>query len=53
MCEYDVFNFDDAWFVDFIIDVVFTYDTSTVPLDLKPLPDFLKYVFDKSRICMD
>jgi len=39
----DVFDFDTC-FVDFMADV-FACDTSTVSLDLKPLPDSLKYVF--------
>ena len=43
--EYHVFDFNDACFVDLIADIVCAYDTSTVPLDLKPLLDSLKYKF--------
>ena len=39
----DVFDINDACFVDFIAEVASTYDTSTDSLDLKPLLDFWKY----------
>ena len=42
--KYDVFDFNMC-LVDFITDVIFAYDTSTVSLDLKPLPASLKYAF--------
>ena len=41
--EYDVFDFNDAYSVYFITEVAFAYDTSTAPLDLKPLSDSFKY----------
>jgi len=40
--ECDVFDSNDACS---ITEVAPTYDTSTTPLDLKPLPDSLKYDF--------
>jgi len=43
--EYDVFDFNDACSVDFIAKFSFTCDTSAAPLDLKTLPDSLKYAF--------
>ena len=43
--ECDVFDFDDACYVDLIVDIVSTCDTFAVPLDLNPLPDSLKYAF--------
>ena len=46
--KYDVFDFDMC-VMDFITDVVSTCDTSTISstisLDLKPLPDSLQYAF--------
>ena len=41
--EFDVFDFGMCP-MDFIADVISTCDTSVTSLDLKPLPDFLKYV---------
>jgi len=41
---YDVFDFNDACPMDFITKVASACDTSAAPLDLKPLPDSLKYV---------
>ena len=43
--EYDVFDFDDACSTYFIVEVAFSCETSTISLDLKPLPDSLKYAF--------
>ena len=43
--EYDVFDFNDACLVNFIAEVASICDTSTVPLDLKPLPESLKFAF--------
>jgi len=43
--EYDVFNFNDAYSMDFITEITSACDTSTIPLDFKPLLDFLKYQF--------
>ena len=42
--KYDVFDFDMC-FVNFIVDVAAACDTSAVSLDLKLLPNSLKYVF--------
>ena len=39
--EYDMFDFDDVGFGDFITNVVSTCDTSTISLDLEPLPSSL------------
>ena len=43
--EYDVFDFDDACSIDLITEVVSACDTFVVSLDLKLLPDSLKYAF--------
>jgi len=43
--EYDVFDFNDPCSMDFITKVVSTCDTFAAPLDIKPLPASLKYVF--------
>jgi len=43
--EHDMFDFNDACSVDFIIEVAFSYDTYVVSLDLKSLPNSLKYAF--------
>jgi len=42
--KYNVFDFDTCS-VDFIVDVASAYDTSTISLDLKSFPNFLKYAF--------
>jgi len=42
--KYDAFDFDMCS-VDFIVDVAYACDISSVSLNLKPLPDSLKYAF--------
>jgi len=42
---YDLFDYDDACFMNFIADVTSTCDTFAAPLDGKSLPDSLKYGF--------
>jgi len=41
--EYDVLNFNDLSSMDFILEFVFACSAFTILLDLKPLPDSLKY----------
>ena len=51
--EHDVLDFDDnACFVDFKTNVATAYDTSTIPLDIKSLPDSLKYAFLSHDECL-
>ena len=42
---YDVFDFNEACSVDFIAEVASACDTSTVPLNLKPLSAPLSMLF--------
>ena len=45
---YDVFNFNDVCPIDFIAEVASACDTSAPSLNLKPLLDYLTYVFSRS-----
>jgi len=42
--KYDVFDFDTCT-MDFIAEIASTYGSSAMSLDLKPLPDSLKFAF--------
>ena len=43
--EYDVFDIDEAYYMDLVVYLVSAYDTLVVSLDLKSLPNFLTYAF--------
>ena len=43
--KHDVFDFKNACSVDFVDDLVFACDAFAISLNLKPLPNSLKYIF--------